>query len=129
MNIKIYHLYHKGTTKNRQKQRTARKSTTGRIATAPVSRAPVGFPSHPPSLSLVFQFSHSSAYARVFLSLFSLIGVFLFLFFSFHFFFFLNRSIPTKREICSANRKIRNNEGILLFPNFRFSKDYYILLF
>lgn len=32
---------------------------------------------------------------------------------------FFNRSIPTKREICSANRKIRNNEGILLFPNFR----------
>nr|DAN09749.1 MAG TPA: hypothetical protein [Caudoviricetes sp.] len=27
------------------------------------------------------------------------------MFFSFHFFFFLNRSIPTKREICSANRK------------------------
>lgn len=32
---------------------------------------------------------------------------------------FFNRSSPTKREICSANRKIRNNEGILLFPNFR----------
>ena len=52
-----------------------------------VSRAPVGFPPHPPSLSLVFQFSHSSAYARVFLSLFSLIGVILFCSF-----FFLNRS-------------------------------------
>lgn len=47
-----------------------------RLAT--VSRAPVGFPPHPPSLSLVFQFFHSSAYARVFLSLFSLIGVILF---------------------------------------------------
>lgn len=47
-----------------------------RLAT--VSRAPVGFPPHPPSLSLVFRFFHSSAYARVFLSLFSLIGVILF---------------------------------------------------
>lgn len=84
-----------------------------RLAT--VSRAPVGFPPHPPSLSLVFRFFHSSAYARVFLSLFSLIGVILFcpispllLFFligvttiSFYS-FSLNRSTPTKKESLKA---------------------------
>nr|DAG77800.1 MAG TPA: hypothetical protein [Bacteriophage sp.] len=55
---------------------------------------PVGFPPHPPSLSLVFQFSHSSAYARVFLfPLFNRSNPVLFCsFLSFPSFFFLNRS-------------------------------------
>lgn len=84
-------------------------------------------PSIPKSCFSIFPFKRVCACFSF--PFFSLIGVILFLFFSFHFSFFLNRSLPTKRDICPANRKIRNNEGILLFPNFRFSKDYYILLF
>lgn len=93
-----------------------------RLAT--VSRAPAGFHSHPPSLSLVFRFSYSSAYARVFLSFFSLIGVFLFLSFFFSLFIvsfsLLIGDNPTKKGIFESNRPKKGNRRQFLLPKLPF---------
>lgn len=93
-----------------------------RLAT--VSRAPAGFHPHPPSLSLVFRFSYSSAYARVFLSFFSLIGVFLLLSFFFSLFIasfcLLIGDNPTKKGIFESNRPKKGNRRQFLLPKLPF---------
>ena len=115
-NGKTVFVHHKDTAKFDRYKKNEKNFTKptyrhpfARLAT--VSRAPVGFPPHPPSLSLVFRFFHSSAYARVFsfplffnrsnpiLSYFSFTSLFLIgvTTISFHP-FSLNRITPTKKE-------------------------------
>lgn len=75
------------------------------------SRAPEGFPPHPPSLNLFILFSYTYAlfffpsFNRSILSLLSFLT-------------FLNRSIPTKKEIWEVNRKNPKEWGNTPIPEF-----------